>query len=420
MKKTVKTETCVNVRSWPKKVRYGRHTVAVYRRFVGGVPYFWVADYSSGRRQLRSFKTEAEAIQTAEDLARRMSTRQVLAAGLTNRQAVEYVSAVEMLEPYGVPLLLGVETLVEGLKLVGDCQIIRWACEEYVENHRAVTPKPVAEAVKELIEIKQARGASPRYIADLRYRLGKLARSIIKNLGDVSVRDIQSWLDAEGGAPQTYANNRRVACLLFEFGQTRGYCRNNPALACESVKVGAPAVDFYSVSEMRQILNAAGPDVLPVIVLGGFCGLRSAEIERLEWHDIDLQSGTVTVDADKSKCATRRVVPMPANARAWLLPYAGKTGRVWRGASWQMYRAVSETIKRAGIKPRPNGFRHSYASYRFALTNDAGKVAGELGNSPQILHKHYRNLVRPDDGRAYFELMPPGQANVVPLAAGNQ
>ncbi len=420
MKKTVKTETCVNVRSWPKKVRYGRHTVAVYRRFVGGVPYFWVADYSSGRRQLRSFKTEAEAIQTAEDLARRMSTRQVLAAGLTNRQAVEYVSAVEMLEPYGVPLLLGVETLVEGLKLVGDCQIIRWACEEYVENHRAVTPKPVAEAVKELIEIKQARGASPRYIADLRYRLGKLARSIIKNLGDVSVRDIQSWLDAEGGAPQTYANNRRVAYLLFEFGQARGWCKNNPAAACDTVKLGSPPVGVYSVAEMRRILDVADSDVLPVLVLGAFCGLRSAEIERLEWADIDLQAGVVVVGADKSKTASRRVVPMPDNARIWLAPYAGRTGRVWPHEGWRMYRRVTETVRAAGVKPQANALRHSFATYKFALTGDAGRVAGELGNSAGVLHRHYRNLAKPDEGKSFFELMPPGQANVVPLAAGNQ
>ncbi|HOK76430.1 MAG TPA: site-specific integrase, partial [Verrucomicrobiota bacterium] len=159
---------------------------------------------------------------------------------------------------------------------------------------------------------------------------------------------------------------------------------------------------------------------LPVLVLGAFCGLRSAEIERLEWADIDLQAGVVVVGADKSKTASRRVVPMPDNARIWLAPYAGRTGRVWPHEGWRMYRRVTETVRAAGVKPQANALRHSFATYKFALTGDAGRVAGELGNSAGVLHRHYRNLAKPDEGKSFFELMPPGQANVVPLAAGNQ
>jgi hypothetical protein len=36
------------------------------------------------------------------------------------------------------------------------------------------------------------------------------------------------------------------------------------------------------------------------------------------------------------------------------------------------------------IKWKANGLRHSYASYRFAQTADAGRVAGELGNSAAV------------------------------------
>ena len=34
------------------------------------------------------------------------------------------------------------------------------------------------------------------------------------------------------------------------------------------------------------------------------------------------------------------------------------------------------------VKWKSNALRHSYASYRFALTGDAGRVAGELGTAP--------------------------------------
>jgi integrase len=35
--------------------------------------------------------------------------------------------------------------------------------------------------------------------------------------------------------------------------------------------------------------------------IGGFAGLRSAEIQRLEWSDIDLQRRFITVSALKAK-----------------------------------------------------------------------------------------------------------------------
>lgn len=412
-----KTRPCQNNRDWPKHVRCGREVVAVYRRNVNGKPYFLVPDHTSGRRRLRSFVTEAEAVEAAQDLARQLSTRQVIAAGLTNREAGDYVAAVERLKPHNLSLLVAVDGLAEALKTCGNLQTVLAACKEYDENHKAITPKRVAEAVKELIETKQARGVSSRYLSDLRHRLGKLARAIVKNLHEVTVRDVQTWLDSVGGAPQTYTNNRRVAGLLFEFGQARGWCRSNAAFQTEVLKPGRPPVDFYTVSEMRKILDAADADVLPIIVLGAFCGLRSSELERLDWADVDLKTGTITVGADKTKCASRRVVPMPSNLRAWLAPYAGKTDKVWPHDGWRMYRAVTAAIRAAGVKPKPNALRHSYATYRFAQTNDAGRVSGELGNSPGILHKHYRNLAKPQEAERFFAIAPARAANVVQIAA---
>ena len=37
---------------------------------------------------------------------------------------------------------------------------------------------------------------------------------------------------------------------------------------------------------------------------------------------------------------------------------------------------------------KQNGLRHSFASYKFALTNDAGQLAGMMGNSAAMIFKH--------------------------------
>ena len=42
-----------------------------------------------------------------------------------------------------------------------------------------------------------------------------------------------------------------------------------------------------------------------------------------------------------------------------------------------------------------NGPRGCHASYHFSQTADAGRVAGKLGNSAAVVHKHYHELVKP-------------------------
>ena len=49
-----------------------------------------------------------------------------------------------------------------------------------------------------------------------------------------------------------------------------------------------------------------------------------------------------------------------------------------------------------------NGLRHSYASYRLAQCQDAAKVALEMGNTPTMIFRHYRELVMPQDAAAWW------------------
>jgi hypothetical protein len=62
--------------------------------------------------------------------------------------------------------------------------------------------------------------------------------------------------------------------------------------------------------------------------------------------------------------------------------------------------------KKAEVKWVKNGLRHSYISYRLAIMPDTARVALECGNSPDIIFKHYRELVREEDAKAWFDVMP--------------
>ena len=51
-----------------------------------------------------------------------------------------------------------------------------------------------------------------------------------------------------------------------------------------------------------------------------------------------------------------------------------------------------------------NGLRHSFISYRLAAIQNTAQGALEAGNSPQMIFRHYRELVRPVDAEKWFGL----------------
>lgn len=65
---------------------------------------------------------------------------------------------------------------------------------------------------------------------------------------------------------------------------------------------------------------------------------------------------------------------------------------------------VSEFAREQGIEWVKNGLRHSYASYRLADCHDAPKVALEMGNSPQIIFRNYRELVPPVEAKKWWRI----------------
>ncbi|MGO8699941.1 MAG: hypothetical protein ACLQVY_19775 [Limisphaerales bacterium] len=58
------------------------------------------------------------------------------------------------------------------------------------------------------------------------------------------------------------------------------------------------------------VMTAMGHALLDVIAIGAFAGLRTAEIERLEWQDVDQSGGFIEVKAAKAKTRSRRLVPI--------------------------------------------------------------------------------------------------------------
>jgi integrase len=154
-----------------------------------------------------------------------------------------------------------------------------------------------------------------------------------------------------------------------------------------------------------------------MLAIGAFAGLREAEIQRLDWNEIDFARGHIEVKAAKAKSARRRIIPIQANLAAWLQPYSGMTGAVVPVGARRKLARVREAAKLA--RWPNNGLRHSFASYRLAAVHDAPRVAHELGHtSPQMLYSTYRELVLPTEAERYWTILPTEEtANVVAFSA---
>lgn len=392
----------------------------IYQRAkkVAGKAYtiFEVADYSTGHRVMRSFSDETKAQTEAQKIAKCLAAGDIRGAQMRGTDTASYGRAIELLRPTGISLELAAAHFAEAFKILGSDRITEAAKFFVQRDPDSITSRTVAEVVAELLAAKQSRGASVRYIQDLRARLNRFAEAFVVDISSVTTADVQRWFDGLKLSAQSVRNFRTVLGTLFNFAEARGYILKGANIIEGTEKVSAKnsgAVEIFTPSEITKLLAASAPEFRACLALGAFAGLRSAEIERMEWTDIDLKSGHITVAADKAKTASRRLVPILPNLKQWLAPLAKKSGTVWAGDHESFYHAMQDSARASGVTWKSNGLRHSFISYRLAVVQNAAQVALEAGNSAQVVFAHYRELVKPKAAKNWFAVKPTTPANVV-------
>jgi integrase len=164
---------------------------------------------------------------------------------------------------------------------------------------------------------------------------------------------------------------------------------------------------ILTVEQASALLENSSAQILPYIAIGLFAGLRRAEIERLDWSEVDFESGHIEVTAEKSKSkVANRFITMQPNLREWLLPVRKLRGNV---TPLENFRELFEQARsNAGISEWPdNALRHSFASYHLAHFKDAKALALEMGHADSgMLFNHYRALVRPKEAERYWNIKP--------------
>jgi site-specific recombinase XerD len=209
--------------------------------------------------------------------------------------------------------------------------------------------------------------ALQKWLAVARRRpLAKISEDAYKNSINLLAKDagtllphqikrehILDFLADDEWAPATQAHHLRNLGGFFRWAEKSHHIGTNPTADIPQPE-NEEEVEILTPGEASSLLKVAGPEMLPALAICLFAGLRTSEVRRLSWEETLTAAG-------------------------------------WRDA------------KGKSTWPR-NAMRHSYGTYRMAVVKYENLVAAEMGNSPEMIHKHYRRVVPKSATQDYWSI----------------
>lgn len=357
------------------------------------------------KRHRKFFTTRKEAEDYATKFRQNKKRLGNLAFQLNPRQGIEAAEAFEKLGAIGATLPEAVEFFMRHAK----------------PKNGKRSSKDVAA---ELLESKRRSEKKVSYQKSLKWAFARFNATFGEKLvHEIRREEIEDWLNAQGFTGITRRNYLRELGILFRFAITRGYCAENIVKGIEkpAVKDKPPAIFtvagaarlLFGAQMMQTARNRKGQmtnaNLVPYLAIGFFAGLRSSELAKLDWNEINLLKRTIEVTAEKAKTARRRIVEISDNLAAWLGPHEKMSGPItcprWRDCLRTLADCAGPDDN--GIKWARNGLRHSFASYHLAMHQSADKTALLLGHmNATMLFKHYREIVYRESAQQFWNLRP--------------
>ena len=389
-------------------------TIGVVQK--GGRDFFRVLYREQGKRKQAWRSTFKDAKQAANNAIEATLTGDNSALKLQASDRHTYLRAVEFLKPLGVDLDVAAREYAEIRTLLAGRATPAEACRDWLKRNAVELPRvTVPAAVEQLKKHAETDGKSNDRQKQLAAALDAFAIAFQQEVHTLTPKQIADYLTALPFRERTKRNHRDTIGYFNRWLIMRGYLAKGTDWL-EGVqnytarKVGE--ISIYTAEEMRRLIAAADERILPLIVIGGFAGLRHAEITRLDWQDIDLDEGFIEVKASNAKTETRRFVPLKPNLKAFLLPLAKQSGKVITlvNTTKQLLKAAVDTGDAAkeieSLAWKHNALRHTYISARVAECSDVPRVADEAGNSPAVIRTNYLKRIRPAAAAEWFAIMP--------------
>lgn len=343
----------------------------------------------------RAIRRGASTFEKAEAIAREM-VRDIdkgfdPATTISSEDRVNYKLAMDKLAGSGASLLEAVE---------------------YFMKHCAVENKThIATIASECLESLANAGRSSTHVDRLYSHFSEFADRFPGPISNVTTRALENYL-MEFPVAVTRAARRRSLCYLWKYARLHGalpYGLSTAAERTAAVSVTPRDPETFKCDTLEQWLSAARthiPAALPLLAIGSFCGLRTSEIQRLRWSDINLSSGLIRLGSAQTKTRRRRIVTIPDNAVEWLLLCKDDPSEyVLKPGASNLLRDLRTADP--NLTPLPhNGMRHTAATMMLARGDNPILVASSLGNSVDVLESSYKGLATQQEALYYFNIRP--------------
>jgi len=404
---------------FPLHIKSGSIVVRVYRLTrADGRTMFTTAWTVGGRRHTRQFSDLAAARHEAQLRADQLAAGKIeVAAGITGDDIATLAEARRITGD--TPILDALATWAKAREMVGDD--ILAACEHWrarTDANGAQMGMTVAQIVKRFLTYKtkeqrvDTKAGYDRTLPALVDAIGDLP------IGSVTPETLSNYLSRFENAG-SYNSHRKRIVALWRWARKRGFLPLDVMTAAERTDSRKHRVEIGLVTpeQLRAafaLIAEKAPHYLPALTLAALCGMRRAEVHGQQWEDVELGRRFVRVSAAKPNTPARRLIPLGDAAIAWLLPHRQKKGPICDNLAVDRIRDICRT---AGLDLAENGFRHSWISARVHVTGDVNGTSLEAGNTPRVLHQHYRELMDDDEARAWFEVTPAGGSGIITMQA---
>ena len=335
-----------------------------------------------GKRKTVSCRSEADARKQANTICLQIARGQLSADRLSIEQRMQAVEAGRLLAPLGLSLDGVAREVAAAHELTGGAGVAEMARFWARHHHSATTSRTPALVLEEMMAAKKSQDLDDEYQRITRLRLVKFAAAFPRPIAEIDAKQIRAYLgDLSGNA---VTRNKTLASIVMLFRFARGakdlpHDRTVEAELVGRVKESKKPPRVYTALELSRWLEVVRPEWLPWLVLGSFAGIRSEEIGKMDWSDIQWITNEIFVRPEVSKTGEGRYVPMQPNLVQWLLPHRKGTGSFFPEEG----QPRNETQRMAAILKQPwkrNAPRHSYGSHRLGIIRDLAKLT--VGSNP--------------------------------------
>jgi integrase len=459
----VESEDGQNVK-YPKRLRYkgkGRVWATIYQRPNQAQPYrlYWRARVDGKPRSMfKDFGTYSEAKQEGDKVVARLA-KGSQAAALSPGQARDALAAFERLQAFHVAtgrrvsLFAGISEFCDvAERLHAHGRTLSEAADGYLSTAATLKRKDLAQAVEDFITAEEPRtkaseGQRAQLSAKYAYNRAIMLRrfagafpnhavcDLAKEHLDAFIAGLARWKSkSRNGKPVNSAkgrNHHRAAIRQFlQWAVRKDYLpmihRLGEADAMRPEHANNGETEFYTPGEFKALLDVAEGPMRAMLAIGGLAGLRTAELMRLTWQDVWRVENHIEVTAGKAKTRQRRLVEICPALAAWLEPFRpceqGKVCELHEITWQQHFVALCEKArveikgKHVPVTRKPNGLRHAFCTYHFAAHGNENLTAQQAGNSPAMVHQHYKGLATKKEAEAWFAVAPEQAENVIPIA----